>query len=69
MILLSVMPNFAEKVEFAVDALSGQRDVNENEFIDAAQYVYDGVREIRRTVLMNRVRFFNAQIFEDYTNL
>lgn len=51
-----VMPNFAQKVEMAVDALSNNppRDVDENEFIDASRLVYDGVREVRRAVLMNR---------------
>lgn len=41
----------------AVDALSSNppKDVDENEFIDASRLVYDGVREIRRAVLMNRV--------------
>lgn len=29
-------------------------EVDENEFIDASRVVYDGVREIRRAVLMNR---------------
>ncbi|KAF4518275.1 hypothetical protein B566_EDAN005843 [Ephemera danica] len=39
-----------------VDALSTNppKDVDENEFIDASRLVYDGVREIRRAVLMNR---------------
>ncbi|KAK9509192.1 hypothetical protein O3M35_006559 [Rhynocoris fuscipes] len=52
-----VMPNFAQRVEIAVDALSSNppKDVDENEFIDASRLVYDGVREIRRAVLMNRV--------------
>lgn len=52
-----VMPNFAQKVEIAVEALSNgtPKDVDENEFIDASRLVYDGVREIRRAVLMNRV--------------
>jgi catenin alpha len=51
-----VMPNFAQKVEVAVEALSNgtPKDVDENEFIDASRLVYDGVREIRRAVLMNR---------------
>lgn len=51
-----VMPNFAQKVELAVDALSSSptKDVDENEFIDASRLVYDGVREVRRAVLMNR---------------
>ena len=43
-------------METAVDALSSHppRDVDENEFIDASRLVYDGVREVRRAVLMNR---------------
>ncbi|XP_046658250.1 catenin alpha isoform X3 [Homalodisca vitripennis] len=51
-----VMPNFAQRVEVAVDAISSNppKDVDENEFIDASRLVYDGVREIRRAVLMNR---------------
>ncbi|RWS14752.1 alpha-catenin-like protein [Dinothrombium tinctorium] len=51
-----VMPTFAIRVENAVDALSSspQKEVDENEFIDASRLVYDGVREIRRCVLMNR---------------
>ncbi|XP_064600603.1 catenin alpha-2-like isoform X2 [Liolophura sinensis] len=51
-----VMPNFAAKVEIAVDALSSnpQREVDENEFIDASRLVYDGVRDIRQAVLLNR---------------
>lgn len=51
------MPNFAEKVEVAVDALSynPQREVDENEFIDASRLVYDGVRDIRQAVLLDRV--------------
>jgi len=51
-----IMPNFVSRVEIVVDALSnGQRkDDDENEFIDASRLVYDGVREIRRCVLMNR---------------
>jgi len=50
------MPNFAERVEVAVSALSTNppKEVDENEFIDASRLVYDGVREIRRAVLMNR---------------
>jgi hypothetical protein len=55
--LFVVMPNFAEKVEIAVDALSCNppREIDENEFIDASRLVYDGVREIRQAVLCNRV--------------
>ena len=56
-VCVPVVPNFAHKVEGAVDGLScrPQRDVDENEFIDASRLVYDGVRDIRRAVLMNRV--------------
>lgn len=51
-----VMPNFAHRVEAAVESLtsSGAKEVDENDFIDASRLVYDGVREIRRAVLMNR---------------
>eukprot|EP00095_Tigriopus_kingsejongensis_P002507 maker-scaffold185_size275389-snap-gene-0.14 protein:Tk02507 transcript:maker-scaffold185_size275389-snap-gene-0.14-mRNA-1 annotation:"catenin alpha" len=54
----NVMPNFAQKVEGAVHnlSLSPQGPVDENEFIDATRLVYDGVREIRRAVLLNRGR-------------
>lgn len=53
-----VMSKFAQRVEAAADALAtkSQKDVDENDFIDASRLVYDGVREIRRAVLMNRVR-------------
>ncbi len=52
-----VMPNFASKVEGAVGGLGqGEKGVDENEFIDATRLVYDGVREIRRAVLLNRGR-------------
>lgn len=56
-----VMAKFAQRVDVAVAALSaapgsgGAREVDENDFIDASRLVYDGVREIRRAVLMNRV--------------
>eukprot|EP00096_Caligus_rogercresseyi_P008841 TRINITY_DN2865_c0_g1_i2.p1 TRINITY_DN2865_c0_g1~~TRINITY_DN2865_c0_g1_i2.p1 ORF type:complete len:919 (-),score=280.05 TRINITY_DN2865_c0_g1_i2:580-3336(-) len=51
-----VMPNFAHKVEAAVDSLASptHEKVDENEFIDASRLVYDGVREIRKAVLLNR---------------
>ncbi|KAI0228235.1 Catenin alpha-2 [Lamellibrachia satsuma] len=51
-----VVPQFAREVEGAVNALSTRPPgyVDENEFIDASRLVYDGVREIRRAVLMNR---------------
>uniref|UniRef100_A0A1B0DLK5 Alpha-catenin n=1 Tax=Phlebotomus papatasi TaxID=29031 RepID=A0A1B0DLK5_PHLPP len=51
-----VMSKFAQRVNVACDALesNSQKDVDENDFIDASRLVYDGVREIRRAVLMNR---------------
>lgn len=55
-----VMPKFTQRVQVAVQAIvSGRqgvpsKELDENEFIDASRLVYDGVREIRRAVLMNR---------------
>merc|ERR1719273_285232 len=52
-----VMPNFAEKVEAYVHKLANGQELtqmDQNEFIDAARLVYEGVREIRRAVLLNR---------------
>lgn len=50
-----VMPNFAQKVEVAVTLLnSDSKEIDENEFIDASRLVYDGVREIRQSVLLSR---------------
>ena len=51
------MPNFVQHVESAVSALlSGKPDdVDYNDFVYSAQLVYDGTRDIRRAVLMNRV--------------
>ena len=53
----SVMPRFTEQVECAVEALSSNpsQPVDENEFIDASRLVYDGIRDIRKAVLMIRV--------------
>lgn len=52
-----VMPRFAEQVEVAIEALSANvpQPFEENEFIDASRLVYDGVRDIRKAVLMIRV--------------
>ncbi|EDW63168.1 catenin alpha [Drosophila virilis] len=51
-----VMIKFEQRVDAAVEALSANsnKNVDENDFIDASRLVYDGVREIRRAVLMNR---------------
>ncbi|XP_073429844.1 catenin alpha-1 [Dendrobates tinctorius] len=52
----TVMPRFTEQVEAAVEALSGDSNLpmDENEFIDASRFVYDGIRDIRKAVLMIR---------------
>ncbi|XP_044136826.1 catenin alpha-1 [Bufo gargarizans] len=52
----TVMPRFTEQVEAAVEALSGDTNqpMDENEFIDASRLVYDGIRDIRKAVLMIR---------------
>lgn len=64
------MSKFDQRVDAAVDALSSNsnKDVDENDFIDASRLVYDGVREIRRAVLMNRVIFTieNNSILSNY---
>lgn len=51
------MPRFTEQVEAAVEALSSDpaQPMDENEFIDASRLVYDGIRDIRKAVLMIRV--------------
>lgn len=49
-----VIPNFSSHVSGAVISLADSNAVDENEFIDASRLVYDGVREIRRAVLLNR---------------
>uniref|UniRef100_A0AAR2K0T1 Catenin alpha-2 n=1 Tax=Pygocentrus nattereri TaxID=42514 RepID=A0AAR2K0T1_PYGNA len=52
----TVMPRFAEQVEVAIEALSTNppQPFEENEFIDASRLVYDGVRDVRKAVLMIR---------------
>uniref|UniRef100_A0A803SN58 Catenin alpha-1 n=1 Tax=Anolis carolinensis TaxID=28377 RepID=A0A803SN58_ANOCA len=52
----TVMPRFSEQVEAAVEALSSDpaQPMDENEFIDASRLVYDGIRDIRKAVLMIR---------------
>lgn len=50
-------PRFDQSVKNAVGALSSNppEDVDENEMIDASRLVYEGLRDVRRAVLMNRV--------------
>lgn len=51
-----VIPKFSSCIDDAVDVLTSLmiNTVDENEFMDASRLVYDGIREVRRAVLMNR---------------
>lgn len=51
-----MMPNFAQKTDGVVDLLGRGKEgeIDDNEFIEATRLVYDGVREIRHAVLLNR---------------
>ena len=52
-----IVPSFSGRVEDAIGGLLAGGEgggVDENEFIDASRLVYDGVREVRRAVLLNR---------------
>ena len=49
-----ILPHFRSRVTEAVAALGSGDSVEENEFIDTSRLVYDGVREVRQAVLMNR---------------
>jgi hypothetical protein len=66
-----VMSKFAQRVDVAVNALStnSAKDVDENDFIDASRLVYDGVREIRRAVLMNRVSFTVTNNYQNFLRI
>ena len=57
---VAVVPRFAELVDRCIDGLSSNppREVDESEFVDCSNQVYDGVHEIRQAVLMNRVNSF-----------
>ena len=57
MLIDQVMPNFDRKVKLAGVSLSteGPKDDVENDFVDASCLVYEGVREVRRCVLLNRL--------------
>ena len=60
-----VLPNFNRHVDAAIDSIEeGNKGVDENEFIDACRLVYDGVREVRRAVLINREEVRNRLVTE-----
>ena len=65
------MPRFTEQVEAAVEALSSDpaQPMDENEFIDASRLVYDGIRDIRKAVLMIRVSLTNLNSFLVFRSL
>jgi catenin alpha len=42
-----VMPNFAQKVDSATEAVGDGKSIDQNEFIDATRLVYDGVKMTR----------------------
>lgn len=53
-----MIPNFTSTITLTVNALedeTGGKQVDDNEVIHQSQLVYDGVREIRSAVLVNRV--------------
>lgn len=58
------MSKFVQRVDVAVDAIQSKQPVDENDFIDASHLIYEGVREIRRAVLMNRVSFSFVSLFK-----
>ena len=49
-----LIPNFARSVEYAVGALTSQpvKDPDDNGFIEASRLVYDGIHDVRNSVLM-----------------
>ena len=51
-----VILNFIQRVHVAVDAFNNKNYgvVNDNDFIESARMVYQGIREVRKAVLMGR---------------
>ena len=49
-----ILPHFGARVSEAVAALGSGDNIEENEFIDTSRLVYDGIREVRQAVLLNR---------------
>ena len=54
------MPNFANKVEQVVDEFLGEHPTDDDAFINVSRLVYDGVCDIRRMVMLNRVCIDNV---------
>lgn len=52
------MPQFVEYVEYLIEALNQATlvtDTDKNSFIDAVRLVYEGMRDIRKSVAMRKV--------------
>jgi len=66
-VMFAVMPNYVQHVQAAVAAITAGKgdDVDYNDFVYAAQLVYDGTRDIRRAVLMNRVCTSHTLLCDD----
>lgn len=64
-ILNNNLEMFKEKTEKVVNCIGKNEELDENEYIDATRLVYDGVRDVRRAVLLNRVSksFFKNRKF------
>ena len=56
------VPQFVSQVHLAIESLLNvpQVEIDENEFLDSSRLVYDGVRDIRRAVLVG--------IYDDFEN-
>lgn len=56
-VLNDKIKDFDKKTEATIKIMTDkpEEEIDENEFIDTTRLVYDGVREVRRAVLMNRV--------------
>ncbi|XP_044259830.1 catenin alpha-like [Tribolium madens] len=46
--------DFERKTETMIKIINNGQEIDENDFIDTARLIHDGVREVRRAVLMNR---------------
>ena len=51
------MPHFAEEIERVVDKLNHNPNAEgiDDQFVNASDLVYNGMKDIRRAVIMNKV--------------
>ncbi|CAF0896434.1 unnamed protein product [Brachionus calyciflorus] len=47
-----LIPNFAHAVDYAVNSLNQQQQVDDNGFVEASRLIYDGIHDVRNAVLM-----------------